>query len=114
MGRETAGELGIFRKRIRVRRIDCSMTGEGDSDPERCLSRKRGIPYYVVADQHTTNNPPHNRRGATMKKLLSLAVIGLSCLVIGCAPAETGGPGPSDATTQIVVPTAGLNLVENV
>lgn len=47
-----------------------------------------------------------------MKKLICLAVVGLCC-VIGCAPAETGDPGPSDDTTQIIVPAASLNLIEN-
>ena len=54
------------------------------------------------------------RIGANMKKLICMVVVGLSCVALGCAPAENGSPAaPSDNTSQIVVPSASLNLIEN-
>ena len=47
-----------------------------------------------------------------MKKLLSLLLVGLACLV-GCAPSDTGSAAPSDNTSQIEVPAQQVNAVEN-
>lgn len=46
-----------------------------------------------------------------MKKLLCLAVIGLTC-VLGCAPSDNGGAGDSDTTSQIQVQPTNVVLAK--